>query len=181
MGLLLTASRIYLPQFIQKRKLETLFAATADAFQVSVPLTGGLSLEACLKLYAQFTREQSDKAFQRGNESAIKSRLFRNAYQIGKQLKSDFSINTAEEVMRLSAVLYKILRIEFQGGPQGNIIINSCFFSSCYSDSVCRLISSLDEGLLSGLSGGGKLSFSQRITGGNSCCLAYLEISGILK
>ena len=53
MGLLLAISKIYVPQFIQKRKLEMLFQATADAFQVAAPSTRGLSYNDCLKLYAR--------------------------------------------------------------------------------------------------------------------------------
>ena len=111
----------------------------------------------------------------------MQSRLFQNAYRIGQQFKADFNINTAEEVMRMGALIYKFLKIDFQGEPQGNIVIKRCFFSAYYSSKVCRLISSLDEGLLAGLSGGGKLSFSQRITEGNECCRAYLEAPGRLK
>jgi hypothetical protein len=181
MGLLLAISKIYVPQFIQKRKLEILFNATANAFQVTSPSTGGLSYNNCLKLYAQFTQEQALKSIQQGNELNVRSRLFQNAYQIGQRFKADFTINTIEDVMRMGTLIYKLLKIEFEGEPRGNIVIKRCFFSAYYSSNVCRLISSLDEGLLTGLSGGGKLNFSQRITEGNECCRAYLEASRRLK
>jgi hypothetical protein len=181
MGLLLALSNIYIPQFMQKRKLGMLFEATAGAFQVASPSTSGLSYNDALKLYARFTKEQAHKSIQQGDELAVQSRLFQNACQIGWQFRADFSINTEEEVMRMSALIYKLLKIEFQGEPQGHILIKRCFFSDYYSGDICRLISSLDEGLLSGLSGGGKLSFSQRITEGKECCRANLEAPGRLK
>lgn len=155
-----------------------LLTATAGAFQTAIPFTGGLSCDDCLKLYARFTREQADKSIRQGNESEVQTRLFQQALRIGRQIKADFNIHTAEDVMRMATIIYKMLKIEFRGDPQGNILIKDCFFSHYYSSGVCRLISSLDEGLLAGLSGGGKLSFSQRITEGKECCRAYLEGAG---
>ena len=80
--------------------------------------------------------------------------------------------------MQASAIIYRALRIEFQGEPDGTIVIKNCFFSDYYSGEVCRIISSLDEGLLAGLSAGGKVNFSQRITEKKECCRAYLEMKG---
>jgi hypothetical protein len=74
----------------------------------------------------------------------------------------------------MSELVYKIIRIDLQGGPEGHILIRKCFFSHYYSYEVCRVISSLDEGLLAGISGGGRLKFDQRITEGHDCCRARL-------
>jgi len=68
-----------------------------------------------------------------------------------------------------------MLGIDFLGEPDGSMVMTRCFFSDYYSSPVCRLISSLDEGLLVGLAGGGRLSFSQRITEGHECCRAHLD------
>ena len=92
MGLLLAISKIYVPQFMQKRKLEMLFDATADAFQVAAPSIRGLSYNDCLKLYAQFTRSKPINQFNEGNELKMQSRLFQNAYRIGQQFKADFNV-----------------------------------------------------------------------------------------
>ena len=181
MGLLLAAASIYFPQFIQKRKLEILFQATADAFGIDKPSTNNLSYDQCLELYARFTQKEAGWTIQQGNDPEVQSRLRRNAYRIGEQLKAEFHIHTADEVMRLSALVYKLLHIDFHGEPGGNIIIRDCFFSAYYSSDICRLISSLDEGLLAGLSGGGTLNFSHRITDGNECCRAYFKADGSLK
>jgi hypothetical protein len=178
MGFLLTLSEIYQPRLIKKRKLAMLFEATAGAFRVPTPSTGGLSYSDCLDLYARFTQEQAQKSLQQGNQLEIQSRLFQNACRIGRQLKADFKIKTAGDVMRMSAVVYSFLNIEFHGEPRGDIVIKRCFFSAYYSAEVCHLISYLDEGLLNGLSGGGKLTFSQRITEGQDCCRAHLDLSG---
>ncbi len=178
MGLLLTCSRVYIPQFIQKRKLDLLFETTAAAFQVAAPSTGGLSLDERLKLYARFTRNQADRSLRQANLPEIQSRLFDKAYRIGQDIRMEFNIRKLKEALQMSSVIYKILKIEFRGESQDNIVIPRCFFSAYYSGEVCRLVSSLDAGLLAGLSGGGKLSFSQRITEGSDCCRAYLDMSG---
>jgi hypothetical protein len=177
MNLLLTISKLYMPANIRKRKLDTLFKATADAFQVEVPSTRGLSFNDSLKSYAQFTRELAVDSIKHNKESIVKSRLYNNAYLIGQQLKKDFRIETPE-VMQMGSLIYKLLKIDFQGEPGGNIVIKRCFFSAYYSSQVCQLISYLDEGLMVGLAGDGKLKFSQRLTEGHECCRAYLETAG---
>jgi hypothetical protein len=174
MGLLLAASSLYIPGIVRKRKLEILFRATADAFQTKPPNAGGIAFDDYLSLYALFTRQQADKAILQGKQSEIQHRLFQNALRIGQQLKTDFRVDDTD-VMRMGGLIYKIIKIDFKGEPGGNITIKRCFFSAYYSSQVCRLISSLDEGLLVGLAGGGKLSFSRRITEGNESCRAILE------
>ena len=181
MGVLIAIAKIHVPQFMQKRKLEMLFKATADAFQVATIPIKELSYDESLKMYAQFTRAQAERAIQKGEELKVRPRLFQNAFQIGRQIKEDFNINSLEEAMKMGSIIYRSLNIDFQGQPGGNVFIKRCFFSAYYSNKVCRLISSLDAGLLTGLSGGGKLSFFQRITEGDECCRAYLESPGGLK
>ena len=154
--------------------MQMLFSATADAFQTAPPSFGGLSFDESLTQYARFTREQADNAIRLGSETEVQSRLFQNAHRIGRQFRRDFKVNAAE-VMRMGALVYKMLGIDFHGEPGGDIVIRRCFFSGYYSSQVCRLISSLDEGLLVGLAGGGRLTFTQRITEGNECCLAHLQ------
>ena len=75
-------------------------------------------------------------------------------------------------------LIYKALKIDFQGDPQGEVQIKRCYFSQYYSGEVCRVISSLDEGLVAGLSGGLKMEFTQRITEANPCCTARLMGTG---
>jgi hypothetical protein len=174
MGLLLKASRIYLPRSVRKSRLRELFRATADAFQRQAPPMKGYSLDQCLMKYALFTSNQATRSIQRGNEYEVKERLYKNALRIGENIREELRIRTLKEAMQACEVIYKALKIEFRGDLQGQIDIRRCFFSSFYSGDVCRIISSLDQGLLAGLSGGLRLEFSQRITEGNKCCRAHL-------
>lgn len=179
MSLLLAASKLYVPGFIQSRKLNMLFDATASAFQTAAPPTQGLDINDRLKSYALFTREQALKSIQQRNEHEVQCRLFENAYRIGLQFRKDFGIKTPIEVMQMGTVIYKLIKIDFRGETSGNIKIKRCFFSKYYSADICRVISSLDAGLLSGLSDGGHFVFTQRITEGKKCCIARLEKTGV--
>lgn len=176
MGFAIVISGLYIPGFIKKPMLEKLFHATADAFRVGTPSLQGLPYKDCLKLYAEFTKEQSDKLVRQGTTRPTEARLFENASRIGKEVRNRFHIRSIEEVMRVGRVLYRQLGIDFHGAASGDIQVNRCFFSAYYSRDICRLVSSLDAGVIAGLSGGGKLTFSSRITEGLSCCKAHLDL-----
>jgi hypothetical protein len=77
--------------------------------------------------------------------------------------------------MALGQILYRAIGIEIQGDGQGNVTVKRCYFSQFYAGSVCDLISALDDGLFAGLSGGGRLTFSERLTEGSGCCRAKLQ------
>jgi hypothetical protein len=157
--------------------LAELFEATADAFECPAPALDHLSYDECLRTYALFTREQAEKALQAGRDlPAIKTKLYQNAYPLGRKLREWFSVDTMEEVMELGQILYRAIGVEMQGDAQGDVIVKRCFFSQFYSAPVCDLISALDDGIFSGLSGGGRLAFSERLTEGRECCRAKLAL-----
>jgi len=174
-GWLLTLSALYVPPSLRKRKLKLLFAATADAFEVAAPSLHGQSYDDSLRLYARFTREQAEEAMRRGREKEVRLRLRDNAYRLGQQLRHDLKLGPAD-VMRAGRLVYRMLGIDFRGNDEGTIVISRCFFSAHYSSEVCRLISSLDEGLLLGLANGGAFTFHQRMTDGAECCRAHLAM-----
>lgn len=181
MSFLLALSRIYLPGPIRKSRLIELFLATADAFQVEAPNLKGQSYGRCLTEYALFTKEKAEEAILHGKQQEVKERLYYNALHIGQNIKEQLKIRTLDEVMQACRVIYKALKIDFQGDLQGRINIQRCFFSTHYSGDVCRIISGLDEGLIAGLSGGQRLEFTRRITEGNDCCNAHLTGAGASK
>jgi hypothetical protein len=169
----LSVLKIYIPTFIKKKKLEELFALVADAFGKEMPALKGLSYKEGLKAFALYTSIEAEKQIQEGHDmEVIKKKLFENARRLGQKIRKDFGIRRAKDVMGMSRILYRILRIDFRGELSGEVTIRKCFFSDCYSPQVCRFISSLDEGVAAGLSGGGRLSFYQRITEDKDCCKA---------
>jgi len=173
MNLRLSALKIYIPTFIKKKKLEELFALVADAFGEAKPPLKGRSYKEQLNAFAKFTVRQAEKHIQKGqNLEETKRRLFENACRLGQKIRNDFNIRKTKEIMQISRILYQILDIEFEGTLSGDVTINRCFFSGYYSSQVCQVITSLDEGVAAGLSGGGRLNFYQRITEGKDCCKA---------
>jgi translation initiation factor 2 beta subunit (eIF-2beta)/eIF-5 len=178
MNLLLKLSQLYLPGFIKKKKLQELYELTAEAFNTTPPSIKNLSYYECLKAYAQFSNAKAEEVItSKSDTEMIKKRLYQNAYRLGKKLRRDFHIKTWVEVIQLSKILYRILKIDFQGDRSGNVVIRRCFFSSYYSEEVCRIISALDEGIAAGLSAGGALVFKERITAGKSCCRATFNLT----
>jgi hypothetical protein len=165
-----------LPSFMKKKKLDELFALTADAFQTDIPEIQELSYSETLEKFAAFTQGEAGKAIDTGSAlDALKARLYANALELGESLRKKYRIKTVPDIMAMSRILYRILGIDFRGNKRGDVVIRRCFFSSCYSPQICELVSSLDEGVITGLSGGGLLSFDHRITEGKVCCKARIS------
>jgi hypothetical protein len=177
MNILLEIIPHNLPAFIREEILARLFEATADAFECPAPALGHLSYDERLRTYALFTREQADNALQAGRDiPAIKTQLYQNAYPLSAKLRKWFGVDSIEDVMELGQILYRAIGVEIQGDTQGNVAVKRCYFSQFYSGPVCDLISALDDGVFSGLSGGGRLVFSERLTEGSECCRAKLQL-----
>ncbi len=175
MNFALTIVDLHCPAPLKRRVLRELFSATALAFGVETPPTGGLTHERLLTAYAHFTKAEAEKLWaENGDQSEAEGRLFENARVLGATLRRKFHVRSRDEVIRLSRVLYKILGIDFEGRSDGGVTIKQCAFSRYYTGRVCRLISALDAGVAAGLSGGGRLEFSQRITEGHNSCRARL-------
>jgi hypothetical protein len=173
----LAVLEFYTPVFIKRMMLRDLFDISAQAFLSPRPRLDGLSWARMLETYAEFTRDEAKKALAGGQDvEAVKARLYELASALGTKLRRVFRVRGVREVMRLSRALYGILGIAFEGEPGGEVRIASCFFSQYYTGRVCWIISSLDEGVAAGLSGGGKLDFSERITEGGDCCRARLVV-----
>lgn len=178
MSLFLTLAQLYLPSSIRKSRLEKLFACTAGAFGFDPPPLDGLAFAESLARYAEFSKIWAEEALRRGAIEPIRQQLRQGGHALGQELRAQLHIANHEQAMRAARLVYRAIGIELQGEAQGKITISSCFFSGYYSPSVCQLISALDEGLLSGLSNGGRLTFTQRITEGCDCCSAILSWQG---
>lgn len=175
MSILLEILPHNLPALVREVILGELFRATADAFECPAPAHDHFAYDEVLRAYALFTREQAQKALQAGRDlPALKTRLYRNAYPLGRNLRQWFGVDTMEEVMELGQILYRAIGVEIEGDAQGDVTVNRCYFSQFYSGAVCDLISALDDGVFSGLSGGGRLRFSERLTEGSQRCRAGL-------
>ncbi len=166
-------ARLYLPAGLRRRKLEELLLLTAQAFDAPPPPFRGLSQAGLLRRFAEFSREMAERALDSPAASATAERkLFAGAHRLGQEIGRTLGVSTPQEAMTAARILYRCLKIDFRGDPGGDIVIRSCSFSRSYSPAVCRLMSFLDAGILSGLAGGGNLEFAQRLTEGRDCCRA---------
>lgn len=176
MNLMLSLLQLYVPGRLKKRQLAELFECTATAFGGEVPETAGHSFDERLQAYARFTAAQAEAAIQRGdNLKALRDRLYRNAYQLGRELRKRLHVSSTGEAMAATRILYRAIGIELRGPIEGEIEVGQCLFSRFYSSQVCQVVSALDAGMVAGLSDGGRLTFYQRITEGRGCCRARFE------
>jgi hypothetical protein len=163
-NLLGRAAQVHVPDRVRRMLLRQLFRRTAAAFDVCAPDLSGLSSDEILTAYARFT----------ASAEADSARLLAVTFGFGKWLRRAFGVNSTADVMAAARIVYRAIGIDFAGDSRGDITISRCFFSDLYTLKACRTMSALDAGLLAGLSGGGRLTFSQRITAGFSCCRAQL-------
>jgi hypothetical protein len=172
----LAAARLLMPFGVRRRALEKLFARTAAAFGALVPSPRARGTSGRLLEYARFTRAQAEEALQRGEDlAALDRRLHRAAYGLGASYRLKLGVRSLAGAMAAARLIYRNLGIDFQGSPDGEVIIRRCGFARTYTPQVCRLISALDRGLMAGLARGGELRFRSRITEGADSCRACLE------
>ena len=166
---------IYVPAYLKKRELKNLFEITGSAFGAEVPGLAHLSYPECLIEFAQFTKRVVERSIDNLHNLGIaRQQLCHRSYEMGNVLRVRFGLTSMTDVMAACRIIYKCLGIDFRGTDQGAITISNCIFSNYYSEQICGVISCLDKGLVAGLSGGGKLSFTQKITEGMDCCKAEL-------
>ena len=176
MSLLVSALQIYTPEYVRKRALAELFNFTAAAFEAQTPAIAGLDSRACLAEYARFTQSLAERRLHdRDDIEGVEQRLYRNAVEMGRLHGRLLRLNSVKDVMAIGRVLYRILGIDFHGDARGAVVIDRCYFSRFYSPDVCRLMSAMDRGLFAGLSNGGELTFTSRITEGQPSCRAHFS------
>lgn len=174
MSLLLIALGIYTPEFVRKGALTHLFHATAAGFELQVPALKHLNSEECLAQYARFVQIHAERRLRDGNDvTALAQRLYQNAFEMVRLFNKWLGLHTVQEVMAMARVLYGILGIDLRGDGRGEVMIGRCYFSDFYSAEVCQLMSAMDRGLFAGLSNGGELTFTSRITERQPCCRAH--------
>jgi hypothetical protein len=160
---------------VKKWQLYFLFRITAEAFGCRKPHLGVIFQPDALQEFARFTREQAEKALRSAEDSEkIRCALYGKTYRLGLRIRKVLRLSDPMEVLSLCQFLYKNIEIELEGKIPGELTIKSCYFSTFYSFQVCQFISAMDEGIIAGLSGGGKLQFTRRLTEGSHCCRAIL-------
>jgi hypothetical protein len=163
----------------RKWALAALFRVTARAFGRQPPPIAALSADECVARYAAFTQSEAEALLRSGGVvDVVQGRLYQSAYRLGRACRWVSRVRTVEDALSLGRALYRTLDIDFQGDEKGEVLISHCSLSRYYSSYTCRVMSAMDRGLLAGLSAGGVLTFTARITEGQPCCRARLSMQG---
>jgi hypothetical protein len=179
MSLRLRALELHIPGPVARSALRQLFAATASAFGRDPGDLHGLTHRELIERYAAFTTACAERALaDRSDAEVIARRMWSSAYALGASLRRRLGVRTRAEAVRAARVAYRMLAIDLRADEQGSVVVDRCAFAACYSPGVCRLMSSLDAGLIAGLTQGGRLTFSERITEGRPRCLAAISWQG---
>jgi hypothetical protein len=179
MSLRLRALELHIPGWVARSALRQLFEATASAFGRDPVDVHGLTQQELLEGYAVFTTRCAERAMaERSDADAVSHQMWRNAYVLGESLRRRLGVRTRIEALRAARVAYRMIAIDLRGDEQGDVVVDRCAFAAWYSPRVCRLMSSLDAGLIAGLTHGGRLTFSERITEGKPRCLARISWQG---
>ena len=145
--------------------LKTLMKHTASCFRVpAVRLR-----RKALRDYAVFT----EKCMETGD--ADPDRLYERSYALGKRIRRISGFREDGDLQRLVFLLYRYIGIDMSGDIRGDITVNSCFFSRFYDPRQCGIMSEIDSGIVSGIAGGGRLVFTERLTEGACACRACIK------
>ncbi len=173
----------WLPGWLRRRMFGELVHLTADAFAVDPPPLTRLSAQEALSAFAVFTRREVERVLASGSPTtadAIRARLHEGAQEMGLAVRRRLGIVTAADASRALRLLYHAVGIDMDADCRaGHITVGRCAFAGTYTPAVCAFISTLDAGIVGGITGGATLAFSERITEGARCCRARVAGGGL--
>ncbi|HET7929467.1 MAG TPA: hypothetical protein VFM40_07945 [Actinomycetota bacterium] len=178
MSLLLRALEVHVPKGMERRALRRLFEVTADGFGRDPGDLSGLDRRALLDRYASYTRGCAERLLADGEIDRVSDRMWNDAYLLGTSLRRRLRVRGREDELRAARLVYRMIGIDLWADGCGQVTVARCAFAERYSPQVCALMSSLDAGLIAGLTRGGRLTFSERITQGRPRCLARISWEG---
>ena len=169
---ILTRLEQHTPDVLCRLEAQILTNLAAHGFGMPVCRVWHLPAPEALRAYAAYTVECMTET------KADPKRLYDSALRLGKRLHRITGFTEQEDIQRLIFYLYRNIRITMHGALPGEITVSSCYFSGFYSPEQCRLMSHVDAGIMAGLSGGGDLRFTQRLTEGCGQCTAVFLKEG---
>jgi hypothetical protein len=167
------------PKSVKMRLLDELARATSAGFDCERPSWTGRSYEARLEEYARFTADQAGRVLETGNADAVeavKRRLRSESADLGARMRRGLRLTRCADVMDALSALYGHIGIDMRPLTAGDIVVGRCLFARYFTEPVCMVVAAIDQGMAAGLSGGGRLEFVERITGGAPCCRARFDL-----
>jgi hypothetical protein len=178
-SLRLRALELYIPGWMARSALRRLFEETASAFGCEPPNVRGLDRRMLLERYVAFSAGCAERALAGdGDLDAVSRRMWRAAFAMGASLRRQLRVRSRGDEIRAARIAYRMIGIDLRSDARGHVAVVRCSFAGRYSPAVCRVMSSLDAGLIAGLTGGGILTFSERITERSAHCLAQISWEG---
>ncbi len=176
MNVRLALADLGLPPFVRRIGIRRLFRLTAGAFGVPVPTCAARRNARLLRNFATFTRDEAARLATRpADAEGVRSVLRSQAMVMGIDLSRAFGIRNRREGEFLLRIVYRAIGIELSA-EDGAITVDRCGFASFYDEGTCRLISGLDEGLMAGILGEGRLEFTERLTAGRERCAGTFRL-----
>ncbi len=163
---LLSGLEWHTPSILKNIELQILLNTTAAAFERPGKMIWQLPEDKALAAYAAYTTDCLKGA------AADKKRVYRYAYRLGRRIRRISGFAEREDLERLVFYLYSNIGIKMTGQLPGELLISACYFSDVYTPKQCMMMSLMDWGIVSGICGGGKLIFSERLTQGCGRCRA---------
>lgn len=159
-------------QLLTGIELQLLMGATARAFGEKPVRIWTKPCAEALAAYADCTCRWMKRSSVPAE--TLQADMHREALRLGRLVRhAAFFLNDRGHA-RLVFALYRGIGITLSGSLPGTVTVSRCYFSHVYTPDMCALISAMDDGVVSGIMGGGRLTFLQRITEGCACCRACL-------
>jgi hypothetical protein len=174
MSVRLALLELRMPARLRRAGLDELAATAAGAFACPAPRLGGRTHADRLEQFARFTAGEAALACTQERDQVVRAELRREAEQLGRRLRRRLGVRSPGQALRALRLLYGQLGIDLGVPDAGKLEMTRCSFSSFYDAQVCRVMSAMDEGIVSGLTGGCRLRFERRMTEGAASCIASL-------
>ena len=171
--------RAHLPDAVRRSILRELLTAMSSAFDRTCPPTAGLSAHALNDLVVERSRTWADESIETEVDLApLERRLFSEAWALGRRARHRLMIRSERDGLLAARVIYRAIGIDFRSRSHGEVVVPRCGFARTYHPAVCRLMSSMDSGLISGLTGADGVRFTARLTEGATMCRARILHTG---
>jgi hypothetical protein len=171
--------RLHVPASVRRAVLRDLIAATARAFDRRPPDTARLTEPQLMARAIECTRSWAEEAVRTGADlDRLDRRMFREASRLGRRARRRLHVSSEADGLAAARIVYGAIGIDFRPRGTREVSIPRCAFACAYVPDVCRLMSSMDSGLIAGLTGARGLRFTERITEGAAACHALVLHGG---
>jgi hypothetical protein len=171
--------RAHVPAAVRRGVLRDLIDAIARAFDRQPPDTARLTEPELIAHLIECSRSWGEEAIRAGSDlDRLHHRMFREASGLGRRARQRLHVSSEADGLAAARILYRVIGIDFRPRGTREVSIPRCAFASAYVPDVCRLMSSMDSGLVAGLTGARGLRFTERITEGAAACHALVLHGG---